>query len=167
MIVTMFLCNLKNDLLNKDLVIESCILNDENLYLIKAMIDNDCIDYLFVNNIIVRKICETLNINSIKLNKSRKMKDYDKRISELITHAIDFRMTIRNCVESFTFLLITKLSQHDIILEKSSMRKHEISYHEHSNYISFLSDHSKYLRAFERSFSILSISKKEMMQEIR
>jgi hypothetical protein len=110
MIVTMFSCNLKNDFFNKDLVIESCILDDENQYLVKAMINNDCTDYSFVNNIIVRKICETLNISSIKLNKSRKMKDYDERMSELITHAIYFRMIIRNHVESFISLLIIKLS---------------------------------------------------------
>jgi hypothetical protein len=55
MIVTMSSCNLKNDL-----VIESCILDDENQYLVKAMIDNDCIDYSFVNSVIVSNICETL-----------------------------------------------------------------------------------------------------------
>jgi hypothetical protein len=115
----MFSCNLKDDLFDEDLVIESCILDDENQYLIKAMINNDCINYSFINNIIVRKICETLNISSIKLNKSRKMKDYNERMSELITHVIYLRMTIKDHVENFISLLITKLSQHDIILEKS------------------------------------------------
>jgi hypothetical protein len=119
MILTMFSCNLKKNLFDEDLIIESCILNDENQYLIKAMKDNDYIDYSFVNNIIVRKICEALKINSIKLNKFRKMKDYDERMSELITHVIYLRMLIRNHVESFIFLLITKLSQHNIILKKS------------------------------------------------
>jgi hypothetical protein len=83
------------------------------------MINNDCIDYSFVNSIIVRKICKALNINLIKSNKSRVMKDYDEKMSESITHAIYLRMTIRDHVENFTFLLITKLSQHNIILEKS------------------------------------------------
>jgi hypothetical protein len=115
----MFSCKLKDDLFDNDLVIESYILDDENQYLVKAIINNDCTDYSFVNSIIVRKICETLNINSIKLNKSRKMKDYNERMSESITHAIYFRMKIRNHVESFISLLIIKLSQHDIILEKS------------------------------------------------
>jgi hypothetical protein len=119
MILTMFSCNLEDDLFDEDSVIKSCILDDENQYLVKTMIDNDCIDYSFVNSTIVRKICETLYINSIKLNKSRKMKDYDERMNESITHAIYFRMTIRNHVESFISLLITKLDQHDIILEKS------------------------------------------------
>jgi hypothetical protein len=119
MILTMFSCNLEDDLFDKNSVIKSCILDDENQYLVKAMIDNDCINYSFVNSIIVRKICEALHISSIKLNKSKKMKDYDERMSESITHAIYSRMIIRNHVESSISLLITKLSQHDIILEKS------------------------------------------------
>jgi hypothetical protein len=119
MILTMFSCNLKDDLFDEDSVIKSCILDDENQYLVKAMINNDCTEYSFVNNIIVRKICKALHISSIKLNKSRKMKDYDERMSESIIHVIYLRITIKNHVESSISLLITKLSQHDIILKKS------------------------------------------------
>jgi hypothetical protein len=119
MILTMFSCNLEDDLFDEDSVIESCILDDENSYLVKAMIDNDYTDYSFVNSAIVRRICEALNINSVKLNKSRKMKSYDERMNESITHVIYSRMIIRNHVESSTFLLITKLDQHNIILRKS------------------------------------------------
>jgi hypothetical protein len=95
------------------------------------------------------------------------MKDYDEKMSELITHAIYFRMTIRDHVENFISLLITKLSQHDIILEKSWMRKHKVSYHDHSNNISFLSNYCSYLDASERSFSTLSNQIKEMLQDSR
>jgi hypothetical protein len=115
----MFSCNLKNDLFDEDFIIESCILDDENQYLVKAILNNDCIDYSFVNSIIVRQFCEALNISSIKLNKSRKMKDYDEKMSESITHVIYLKMRFRNHVESFTFLLITKLNQLHIILENS------------------------------------------------
>jgi hypothetical protein len=47
------------------------------------------------------------------------------------------------------------------------MRKHEVSYHEHSNDISFLSEHCSHLRAFERSFSNLSTQITEILQESR
>jgi hypothetical protein len=119
MIVTMSSCNLKDDLFDDESVIESCILDDENQYLVKAIIDNDYVDYSFVNSIIVRSICEALNVSSVRLNKSRKMKNYDERMSESITHVIYSRMIIRDHVESSTFLLITKLDQHDVILRKS------------------------------------------------
>jgi hypothetical protein len=167
MIVIMSSCNLKNNLFDNDLVLESCILDDENQYLIKAMKDNDCIDYSFVNSIIVSSICETLKISSMKLNKSRKIKKYDKRMSDSITHVIYSRMIIEDYVESFIFLLITKLSQHDIILEKSWMWKHEMSYHNHWNNIFFLSNHCSHLETLKRFFSILSTKIKEMLQESR
>jgi hypothetical protein len=38
------------------------------------------------------------------------------------------------------------------------MRKHEVSYHNHSNDIFFLSDHCSHLETLERFFSILSKS---------
>jgi murein endopeptidase len=109
MILMMTSCNLENDLFDEDSIIESCILNDENSYLVKAMIDNDCTEYLFVNSTIVRRICETLKINSVKLNKSRKMKEYDKRMRESITHVIYSRIIIKDYFENSILLLITKL----------------------------------------------------------
>jgi hypothetical protein len=119
MMLTMFSCNLEDDLFDEDSVIESCILDDENSYLVRAMIDNDCTDYSFVNSAIVRRICEALNISSVKLNKSRKIKKYDERMSDSITHVIYSRMIIKDHIQSSILLLITKLSQHDVILEKS------------------------------------------------
>jgi hypothetical protein len=115
----MFSCNLEDDLFDEDSIIDSCILDDENSYLARAMINNDCTDYSFVNSAIVRRIYEALNISSVKLNKSRKIKRYDERMSDLITHVIYSKMIIRDHVENFTLLLITKLNQHDVILEKS------------------------------------------------
>jgi hypothetical protein len=47
------------------------------------------------------------------------------------------------------------------------MRKHEMSYHEYSNDISFLSKHCNHLKAFERSFSLLSTQIKEILQKAR
>jgi hypothetical protein len=47
------------------------------------------------------------------------------------------------------------------------MRKHEVSYHDHSNDIFFLSNHCSHLNAFERSFSRLSTQIKEMLPESR
>jgi hypothetical protein len=80
----MSLCNLKNDVFDEDSIIEDCILDDQ--YLVKAMIDNDCTNYLFVNEFIVRRICKALKITSVELLKSRKVKKYDERMSELITY---------------------------------------------------------------------------------
>jgi hypothetical protein len=45
------------------------------------------------------------------------------------------------------------------------MRKHEMSYYDHSNNISFLSSHCNHLKALERFFSELLIQIKEILQE--
>jgi transposase InsO family protein len=160
-------CNLEEDLFDEGPVIESCILGGENQYLVKAMIDNGCTGYSFVNSTIVRKICEALKISPIKLNKPRKVKGYDGRMGEPITHAIYPRMSIRNHAESSTPLLITKLGQHDIILGKPWMRKHGVSYHGHSDDISFLPGHCNHLGAPERPFPLLPAQIKEILQEAR
>jgi hypothetical protein len=119
MILMIISCNLEDDLIDEDSIVESCTLDNENSYLVRAIIDNDCTEYSFVNSTIVRRIYEALKIISVKLNKSRKMKEYDERMKESITHVIYSRMIIRDHFESLIFLLITKLDQHDIILEKS------------------------------------------------
>ncbi len=83
------------------------------------MINNDCIEYFFIDINIVHKVCESLNINSLKLNKSREVKKYDERRNKDIIHVIYSFMTIQDHTKSFTSMMITKLDQHSIILEKS------------------------------------------------
>ncbi len=58
------------------------------------MINNDCIEYFFIDIYIVYKVCESLNINLLKLNKSREVKKYDERRDKNITYVIYSLMTI-------------------------------------------------------------------------
>jgi hypothetical protein len=83
------------------------------------MIDNDCIEYFFIDINIAHKVCESLSINSLKLNKSREVKKYDERRDKDITHVIYSLMTIQDHTKSFTLMMIIKLDQHLIILKKS------------------------------------------------
>jgi hypothetical protein len=62
-------------------------------------------------------------------------------------------MTIQNHTKSSTSMMIIKLDQHLIILRKSWMRKHEISYHEYDDLISFHFEHCNYLRSTRNLFS--------------
>jgi hypothetical protein len=74
-------------------------------------------------------------------------------------------MIIQNHIESFTFMMIIKLDQHLIILRKSWMKKHDVSYHEHDDSISFHSDHCNHLEASERLFSNQSTKKKNLFSK--
>ncbi len=83
------------------------------------MIDNECIDYSFIDIDIAHQVCEVLKINFLKLNKSRKVKDYDERRNKNIIDVIYSFMIIQNHTKSSIFMMIIKLDQHSIILNKS------------------------------------------------
>ncbi len=155
-------CNFENNLFDDKLIIVNCILNfdNDNEYKIKAMIDNECIDYSFIDIDIAHKVCERLRIVSLKLNKSREVKNYDERRDKDITHVIYSLMIIQNHTKNSISMMIIKLNQHSIILEKSWMKKHEMSYHEHDDSISFYFDHCNHLNASDRFYSNQSTKKK-------
>jgi NMD protein affecting ribosome stability and mRNA decay len=112
-------CNFENNLFDDKLIIVDCTLNFKEEYKIKSMINNECIDYSFIDINIAHKVCERLKIVSLKLNKSREVKNYDERRSKNITHVIYSFMIIQNHIENSISMMIIKLDQHSIILKKS------------------------------------------------
>jgi hypothetical protein len=72
-------CNFEDNLFDDKSIIVDCILDLKDEYKIKIMIDNECIDYSFIDTDIAHKVCELLKIESLQLNKSREMKNYDER----------------------------------------------------------------------------------------
>jgi hypothetical protein len=112
-------CRFEDNLFDDTSIIFDCILNLEDEYKIRAMIDNNCIDYSFIDIVIAQKVCDSLRISFLKLNKSREVKNYDERKNKDITHVIYSFMTIQNHTKSFISMMIIKLDQHLIILKKS------------------------------------------------
>jgi hypothetical protein len=112
-------CRFEDNLFDDTSIIVDCILDLENECKSKAMIDNDCIDYFFIDIVIAQKVCDSLRIISLKLNKFREMKIYDERRNKNITHVIYSFMIIQNHTKSSIFVMITKLDQHSIILNKA------------------------------------------------
>jgi hypothetical protein len=104
------------------------------------MIDIDVTEYAFVDESVAQSLCEILKIEPVQLIKKRLVRAYDGRKDQVITHAIYPKMTIQGHIESLTSMLITKLGQQALILEKPWMRKHEVSYHEKTNIIEFSSE---------------------------
>jgi hypothetical protein len=111
--------NFEDNFFDDKLIIVECILKLDNKYIIKAMIDNECIDYLLIDIDIAHQVCEALRINFLKLNKSREMKNYDERRNKNIIDVIYSFMIIQNHTKSSIFMMIIKLDQHSIILDKS------------------------------------------------
>ncbi len=83
------------------------------------MINIDVIKYAFVDESIAQKICDVMNIESIKLVKKRVIRTYDDKKNQIITHVIYSSLTIQRHTESLTSMLITRLDQQVIILKKS------------------------------------------------
>jgi hypothetical protein len=83
------------------------------------MIDNDYIEYSFIDIKIAHRVCESLRISFLKLNKSREINRYDERRDKDIIHVIYSLMTIQDHTKSFMSMMIIKLDQHLIILKKS------------------------------------------------
>jgi hypothetical protein len=113
-------CKFENNLFDDVSIIVDCTLDlhNDSEYKIRAMIDNDCIDYSFIDIVIAQKVCDSLRISSLKLNKSREVKDYDERRNKNIIHVIYSLMIIQNHTESSISMMIIKLDQHSIILSK-------------------------------------------------
>ncbi len=113
-------CNYEDNLFDDKSIIVNCTLNLDNdsEYKIRVMIDNDCIDYSFIDINIAHKMCELLSTAFLKLNKFREVKNYDDKRDKDITHVIYSSMIIQNHIESSIFMMIIKLDQHFIILEK-------------------------------------------------
>jgi hypothetical protein len=117
-IVKIDVCNFENILFDDKSIIVDCILDFKDKYKIKIMIDNECIDYSFIDIDIAHKVCELLRIESLQLNKSREVKDYDERRNKDIIHVIYSFMTIQDHTESCISIMIIELDQHSIILDK-------------------------------------------------
>jgi hypothetical protein len=142
LIISSFL--MKNDLFDETLVLINCMLRD--IIFTITMINIDVIEYAFVDESIVQSLCDALKIEFVQLMKKRLIKAYDDRKDQVITYVIYFKMIIQKHIENLIFMLIIKLKQQILILDKSWMRKHEVNYHEKTDIIKFIFEfctHSK------------------------
>ncbi len=152
LIISSFL--IKNDLFDETSVLINCVL--KNKILIITMINIDVIEYAFIDKSIAQSFCETLKIEFVQLIKKKLIRVYDERKDQVIIHVIYSKIIIQEYTKSLIFMLIIRFEQQILILEKSWMRKHEISYHEKTNIIEFFSEfctHSKKIKTKTTSSS--------------
>ncbi len=158
LVITSFL--MKNNLFCDQSIMKICTIEDK--INTRVMIDTDSTDYCFVDTLTAQKICDSCKIVFIDFIKSKEMKEYDERRDKIIIQIIYSRLTIQNHIESCILMLIIELRQQAIILDKSWMRKHEMSYHEDSDFIFFRFNHCSHLETLKHLFSFkLSLKKKK------
>jgi len=84
------------------------------------LIDIEATDYSFIDELIVQNIYDHLQIEFLSLIKLKSIREFDDHYAKkLITHAIYSNLTVQDHMKRFVFMLITRLDQHQIILEKT------------------------------------------------
>jgi len=152
-----------NDLfVSKSLTTECVLSSDEISYSLKSLIDTEAADYSFIDELIAQNVCDHLQIESLSLIKLKSIRKFDDHYAKkLITHAIYSNLTVQDHMKRFIFMLITQLSQHQMILEKTWMNKIEITIDMRNDHLQF-SDSKTHIDASSTLFSVI---KKIMIEQ--
>jgi len=113
--------NSSNDFFaSKSLTIKCILFNNEINYSLKSLIDIKVTDYSFIDELIMQNVYDHLQIESLFLIKLKSIRKFnDHYVKKLITHVIYLNLTVQDHMKCFTFMLITWLNQHQMILEKT------------------------------------------------
>ncbi len=140
---------------SKSLTTECVLSSNEISYSLKSLIDTEAADYSFIDELIAQNVCDHLQIESLSLIKLKSIREFDDHYAKkLITHAIYLNLTVQDHMKRFVFMLITRLSQHQMILEKTWMNKIEITIDMRNDRLQF-SDSKTHINASSISLSVL------------
>ncbi len=149
----------------KSLTIECVLSSNEISYSLKSLIDTEATDYLFIDELIAQNVCDHLQIESLSLIKFKSIRKFnDHYVKKLITHAIYSNLTVQDHIKRFIFMLITQLSQHQMILEKTWMNKIEMIIDMKDDCFQF-SSFKTHIKAFIKAHSTVLSSKKIMIEQ--
>ncbi len=110
-----------NDLFaSKPLTTECVLSSNEISYSLKSLVDTEAADYSFIDELTAQNVCDHLQIESLSLIKSKSIRRFDDHYAKkLIIHAIYSNLTVQDYMKRSVPMLITRLSQHQMILEKT------------------------------------------------
>ena len=89
--------------------------------LTNSLIDCKCTKtYTVINETIIFEVCKQLQIESYPLSKLKPLRDYDEQlIKKSIIHCLLLTLNVLDHKKGSYFILIIKIKQYDLILEKS------------------------------------------------
>jgi len=98
-----------------------CVLSSNEIsYSLKSLIDIEAADYSFIDEVIAQIVCDQLQIEPLTLTKAKSIRGFDDHYAKkLITHAIYSNLTVQGHTIDTASMLITRLDQHQMILEKT------------------------------------------------
>jgi len=104
---------------SESLTIECILSSNEISYSLKSLINIKAADYSFIDEVIVQIVYDQLQIESLTLIKVKSIQEFNNHyVKKLITHVIYLNLTIQDHTIDTAFMLITRLNQHQMILEK-------------------------------------------------
>ncbi len=114
-----------NDLFAPKPLTTECVLSSNEIsYSLKSLIDTEAADYSFIDELTAQNVCDHLQIEPLPLTKFKPIREFDNHYAKkLITHAIYPNLTVQDHMKRSVPMLITRLDQHQMILEKTWMNK--------------------------------------------
>ncbi len=156
-----------NDLFaSKSLTTECVLSSNEISYSLKSLIDTEAADYSFIDELIAQNVCDHLQIESLPLIKLKSIREFDDHYAKkLITHAIYSNLTVQDHMKRFISMLITWLSQHQMILEKTWMNKIEMTIDMSDDRLQFSSFEAHIKASIKAHSTSLSVIKKIAIEQ--
>jgi len=113
--------SMSNDSFASESLTTECVLSSNEIsYSLKSLIDTEAADYSFIDEVIAQIVCNQLQIESLTLIKAKSIREFDDHYAKkLIIHAIYSNLTIQDHTVDIASMLITRLEQHQMILEKT------------------------------------------------
>ncbi len=114
-----------NDSFASESLTTECVLSSNEIsYLLKSLIDIEAADYSFIDEVITQIVYDQLQIKSLTLIKAKSIREFDNHYAKkLITHVIYLNLTVQDHTIDTASMLITRLNQHQMILEKHEWTK--------------------------------------------
>ncbi len=109
---------------SESLTTEYVLSSNEISYSLKSLIDIEAADYSFIDEVIAQIVYDQLQIEFLTLIKAKSIREFDDHYAKkLITHVIYSNLTVQDHMIDIASMLITRLNQHQMILEKTWMNK--------------------------------------------
>ncbi len=109
---------------SESLTTECVLSSNEISYSLKLLINIKAADYSFIDEVIAQIVYDQLQIESLTLIKAKSIREFDDHYAKkLITHVIYSNLTVQDHTIDTASMLITRLDQHQMILEKTWMNK--------------------------------------------
>jgi len=105
---------------SESLTTEYVLSSKEISYSLKSLIDIEVADYSFIDEVIAQIVSDQLQIESLTLIKAKSIREFDDHYAKkLITYVIYLNLTVQDHTIDIASMLITRLDQHQMILEKT------------------------------------------------